>query len=501
MGTLSFLASRADTEDDIPSEWQERPAGWSGTPISGGRLGSEYEHHMEWSTPRRRALTISRMIRTSPTIALALDYLDGRVTGCKLHVPRTEQTNEAAAEALEMWLGLGKYADSGGRCMPDGGGMDDLLRHMLSARTYGNCLMAESWQYDKTLKLYFCTLHRRRQESYESYVTEPGTEKLVGIAQQLGYGSPSGADSRLLKLSDSCFIVYRGDQGWWDGKSILRACYGSWRSESLRLRQDDAAANKWSDPPLRAVLDVERFSRFAKGDDGSPITREDYVNEIADLKAKLENLHSEPTDGHIIVPDWWKLEELTSRSGAYDPSPLLLSCQHAQRSMAERLYISWLTQGRAGQGGSRSMVSTQAEVVDDATIDTLQWLLSALNRQTVHRFLRANFAGLKPGERPIVSFERASIKTPWWQTNAQAFAQFVSQSILTVSENDERAIRAASDLPAPPDDSPDALDRQAMQSGGRLKTPAGQREALKPGDSKKKANTFVDRLVERGDEE
>ncbi len=502
MGTLAFLASRHDKAEDIPEEWQERPAGWSGTPLNAGRLGSDYEHHVEWSTPRRRALTISRMIRTSPTIALALDYLDGRVTGCKLHVPRTEHTSEEAAEALEMWLGLGKYADGGGQCMPDGGGVDELLRHLLSARVYGNVVMAESWRYDKAESgLYLGTLHRRRQESYQSYLTEPGTENLIGIVQRLGYGAPVSSYDRLLKLDQSLFLVYRGDQGWWDGKSILRACYGAWRSEALRLRQDDNAANKWSDPPLRCILDVEKFARFCKADDSSPVTRQDYLDEVADLKSKLVNLHSESGEGHLIVPSWWTLEELTSRAAAYDPTPLLASAEHAQRTMAERLYISWLTQGRAGQGGSRSMVSTQAEVVEDATIDCLQWLLAALNRQTVRRFLRANFASLRPEERPIVSFERGSIKTPWWQTNAAAFAQFVSQSILTVSEADERAIRAASDLPPPPDNVPDAVDRQALQSGGRLRTPAGQREAEAPGKSKRKTNGFVNRLVERGADE
>ena len=91
--------------------------------------------------------------------------------------------------------------------------------------------------------------------------------------------------------------------------------------------------------------------------------------------------------------------------------------------------------------------------------------------------------------------------TPWWQTNAQAFAQFVSQGIVTVSPEDERAVRAASDLPEPSDDVPDQNDRIAMQAGGRLKTAQGQREIIEPGKSKKQPNKFVNRLVDADDEE
>ena len=58
-----LAADRAAEIMDLPAELPERPAGFSGTPIVGGRLGSEYEHLVEFATPRRRALTISRMLR------------------------------------------------------------------------------------------------------------------------------------------------------------------------------------------------------------------------------------------------------------------------------------------------------------------------------------------------------------------------------------------------------------------------------------------------------
>jgi hypothetical protein len=110
--------------------------------------------------------------------------------------------------------------------------------------------------------------------------------------------------------------------------------------------------------------------------------------------------------------------------------------------------------------------------------------------------MKANFSQLDRSQWPRVSFERGAISTPWWQTNAQAFAQFVSQGIVTVSPEDERAVRAASDLPEPPEETPSQVDRIAVQAGGRLKTAQGQREAAAPGQSKATANKFVQRLVD-----
>ena len=502
MAVLPFAASKTDMTDFLPSELPERPAGWYGTPITAGKLGGEYEHHTEFASPRRRALTVSRMLRTSAVLALSEELLTSRITAVKFHVQKKEDASEEAqraADALERWLGLGKYEDSGGHVM-EGGSIDDLVRHICSARIYGNVAMSEAWQYDEEHQLYFCTLHRRRQESYDSYITDANGERLVAITQRLSYVQSRYSKIRPLPMNETLFCVWRPDLGWYDGRSILRACYGNWRSEQLRYRQEDNAANSWSNPPLRCVLDMAQFTKFASPGDGAAVTRQDVTNEIASMKTKLASLHSD-TSGHIIYADFWKLEEVSSRSGAFDPEPLLRSSEHHQRAMAERLFTSSLvTQGRKGDGGSRSMVDTQSQVVTDATIDAAQWVVNCLNRQTVRRFLTVNFSGLPRDEWPILTFSRGSIVTPWWQRNAQSFATFVGQQILTMSEADEAAIRAASDLPPPPEDAPDVLDRKAMQVGGRLKTPAGQREALTPATSKPKKNSYVNRLVKREDD-
>ena len=114
--------------------------------------------------------------------------------------------------------------------------------------------------------------------------------------------------------------------------------------------------------------------------------------------------------------------------------------------------------------------------------------------------MKVNYASLDPSEMPIISFERNSVRTPFWMTNPGAFADFVSGSIITPTPSDERAIRASAGLPPPEEDAPSTLDRQAERAGGRLKTPGGQRESERPGESKKSKNRFVDRLVEREEE-
>jgi len=495
MSLLYTVASeKAEKLLQLPEELPGRPPGYSGAPLVAGRVGRDFEHHNEWSAPRARALLVGRMLRTSPILSLAEEYLTGRVTAVRLSVLRSEDTSEEAADAVERWLGVGKYQDSGGH-LGEEMTMELLLQHLMSARIYGNVAMAESWHYDEAAGLNWCHLHRRRQESYDAYVTEQGTERMVSLLQRVAVGR-GGLETRSIPRGQMLWLVHRPDVGWYDGRSVLRPVYGNWRSAQMRLALEDVLAARYAAPPQRGKLDVELFSKYASGESGGPVTRDDYSTELSHMQEQLKDLHSHE-NASVLFPSWWSLEEM-ARQHNYDPAPLIRSVEYHERAMAERLYIAWVIQGRESNG-SRSMVQTQSRVMEDATIDVLQWCLGALNRQTLRRFMRANFSQLSEDEYPIVSFERGSVIAPWWQQNAQAFSSFVQNQILTIGPEDERAIRAASELPPPAEDSPGVVDRLAAQAGGRLRTAAGQREAENPGESEPAPNEFVDRLVERED--
>ena len=91
MSTLYTISKdRAAEFLDLPEELPSVPAGYTGTRITGGKLGFEYEHNIEFRAPRRRALMIGRMLRTSAILSLAEEYLCGLVTKCKLSVKREE---------------------------------------------------------------------------------------------------------------------------------------------------------------------------------------------------------------------------------------------------------------------------------------------------------------------------------------------------------------------------------------------------------------------------
>ena len=478
---------------DLPEELPTRPAGYYGVNMIAGKI-SGFEHNFEFSSPRRRATMVTKMLRTSPVLSLAEDLITSRVTAVRLTVPRHPGVSEEAAQALEMWLGLGPYEDSGGR-MGDQMTPDNLIRHLMSSKMYGHVLLSESYSYNRDEQLYFIALHRRHQMSYDTYITEKeGAGRLLAVTQRYGHMG-NARRGRVLPLRESLWVV-NGVSNWHDGESVLRSVYPHWRSATMRYRLEDQLANKYADPPTVCTLDMESFFKYAHSDDGAPPTRQDLQGEIANLAERLTGLHSEES-GHLIIPSFWQLSERARHS--YDPSKLLDSASYHERVMAEKLFVSTLLQGREG-GGSYSMVKTQAELATSGIIDTLQSILSALNRQTVRRFLAVNFSNLKTSEYPYVSFERASIKTPWWQENSEAFASFVTAGILSATPEDERAIRAASDLPPiKDDDAPSALDRKATAAGGRLNTPAGQREAQRPGTSDRRANRFVNRLVQRGE--
>ena len=197
MTQISRGGGKASSYLDLPEELPTRPAGRYGVDLIGGRI-SGFEHNWEFSSPRSRAKMITKMLRTSPVLSLAEDLITSRVTAVRLTVPRHPGVSEEAAQALEMWMGLGPHTDSGGRM----GLMtpDDLIRHLMSAKMYGHVALSESWAYNRDEQLYFVSFHRRHQLSYDRYLTEgEGSGRLLAITQN--YGFSGGANNgRVLPL-------------------------------------------------------------------------------------------------------------------------------------------------------------------------------------------------------------------------------------------------------------------------------------------------------------
>ena len=469
----------------LPDQYPEAPDGHSGTPIVGGRQPREYEHNNRLSAMRDRALIHSQMMRTSHTISLAEELLTGLVTAARLRVDRTENTDEGAADALEWWLGLGRYENSGGRLGV--GTTDALVRHMMSARMYGNVLLSESWEYDKARGLYACALHRRRQTSYMHFIVDD-RERLIAVEQRL---DPLGRSSNaMLHIDRSLWMVNRPDIGWHRGESILRSVFGDWRDAQNGKRTLASIVHRHGDPPVIATLDVAKFTKALAADGLSP-TIELIGQEIADFESKVNGLASDQF-GHLIKADWWTVEPRSNHEVNFDG--IIGVINFHQRCIAERLYIAWVQQGRAGTGGSRAMVDTQSKVITDAVVDSLQWVVQGLNAQTVRRFLDVNFSNLSEEERPVVTFDVGSIRPPKWAENPTAFASMVAQRLITPTPALEQSLRARLDLPpAGEDELPGVDDRAAARAGGASRTPAGQRSISGGGK--------YNQLIERGDEE
>lgn len=479
---------RAREFRDMPAELLENPAGHEAHVI-GGRLDSDFEHNVEFLAPRRRALMISRMLRTSPIIALGESYLTSRATAVEYHIDRAGKSDEVC-DALESWLGVGDFRRTGGMMGQDFG-FDDLVRHCLSSVFFGHVAIAESYRFDGDL--YQIGFHRRRQESYHSYVMDKD-ERLIGIRQHAAHGAPANTRSTLIPLNECLWLVNRGDLVPHSGRSILRPCFGFWRSEQAAYSLLDLVISKYGDPPLKGTIDVERFTEYANGRDGAPPTRDAFDEEIRSMQNALTGLMSDES-AHLLYPDFWSFKEIASD---FNPSPILQCVSHFQRGISERLYIAWQTQGRMNDSGSRAMVSVQSEAVNDTTIDLCEYICTALNRQSIKRFLKINFSGLDESEYPTLSFAKASVKMPWWQRSSADFVNFIQAGVLSMTEEDERMIRMSSGLPPiSDDDAPDALDRLANRAGGRLNTVAGQREARTPAKSKPTKNKFVNRLVSK----
>jgi len=285
-------------------------------------------------------------------------------------------------------------------------------------------------------------------------------------------------------------MVSRHDIGWHRGESILRSVFGAWRDEQEGLRTLASIVHRHGDPPVIATLNVAEYAKVLAAD-GLAISVELIDQEMADFEAKVNGLSSDQF-GHLIKPTWWTIEPRSNQEVNFDG--IIGVINFHQRCIAERLYIAWVQQGRAGTGGSRAMVDTQSKVITDAVIDSLQWLVQGLNVQTASRFLDVNFSKLSEPQRPVITFDAGSIRPPKWAENPAAFAAMVGERLITPTPALEQALRARMDLPAADVDGlPSADDRAASRAGGASKTPAGQR-AIAGGDK-------YNQLIERGDEE
>lgn len=486
--TLYVDQEKAETLRGLPSEWPERPRGHAGTRDGG------VEHLAEWRGNYRRAATINRMLLTSPTVAGLVDSATQAVCSAHYHVREDEHTDEAAAEGLRRWLGLGKHR---GHSL-SGMSWVDLLSHMHSAVIFGHAALSFAPPPDsvKAHGLHFPRFRRLRQSTYESFTVTRDDEQLAALTQRAGLGRARVT----IPAGELLWLVHRADLGGdIDGLSVLRPVFAHWRSSQEAYAQEDVARARYAVPPLSAKLDAEAFSRFGSGESGAPPTKEDFEAEIKSIEATLRALRSKSGE-HVVLPSWVDVKMLTPNAD-FEPAPLLNSAGMHERRMAERFGESYRMQGRAGENGSRAMVQTQAEASRPAVAAKIEWMLGEFNRQAVATFIKINWPGLPRERWPAVDYERASVIPPKWLNNPAVVSGLIASGVITPFEGDEHAVRRMLELPEPPGDLPDALDRQAGRAGGRGRTRRGQAERRSPSGSKRAKNPHVSRLVPDDEEQ
>jgi hypothetical protein len=443
--TREALASAVFT--DPPS----RPAGHSGRPYLHGHRPPEYEHNRAISNDRQRALKYERMMRECAALHVGYGLMCDLLMTAGLSVRVGESTSEEAADLLARNFGLDKH-EGGGVCRKSS---DDIIRTMSTGLLFGSVVLAEDWE-QRDGAYHLADLHYRWPGSLQWWFSDEH-ERLTAIQQSPTAWTGSSAD--LVMPIDSVLYAARWpEMGGYQGVGMLRPCVGPYDTDRDAALQVDVTVQRYGTPSPVAKMDPELAERYFGGDEDA-VLRERNRMDIT-LREYLGHEHA-----RMVLAPWWSLDYYGG-SRIFDPGPINSVRLAAQREMLMVFGAQFLTVGGEGSSGSFSAIQVQADTASRAIRNHLDWMLSALNGQSVRRLLDANFgAALKREERPRLEYTGIGTK---------AFADVLDKLralygvALTPQAADEDALRAALDLPPLEDATRAAATPQVRQAGARV---------------------------------
>lgn len=479
---VASIPNRARTDGDAAP-------GYAGA-LSGGLSGTQrwrdWEHNRDLVTPRDRFRAYRKVARSHSVTAGSIDAAHVINASHMVEVEVGAGQSEEAATALRRYHGIGDAADDAPLC---GMAWHDLVAHFVDAAIqYGAQMLAVGYSEPGDDGLVAPVLEPRRIVNlWEYHMTPRGDLAAVELRSDAmhitgteGVYVPRFDDDGRVRL---IWGAWRGGTNiaageGFDGLPVLRSVLGD-AQDSLSFRQmmrvaaHLAAVGKW-----HAKVDFEKVGAEMFGHEWQSKSAEErgaaYRAYTSHIVSHLDYLANDVKPG--LVTGTHTEVGLLADGKAFDPARFIQPIDSTDRAVAERFWTAWLQQGRAGSGGSRSMVQTQSDMLFQAVSGYVEWVIGILRTQLHPTFYRLNFPNLPVEERP--SIKVSGLKTPEFIRNAEAFHGYLDRMGVPLGPEAVQRVFTAFGMPAPDvDDVPSAADQRAAAVGGALRTEAGQRAA------------------------
>lgn len=430
-------------------------AGLPPRPTRDARIPREFEHREAIRAPVDRALLFRKMRRTSGAVRRggeALRTSFGEITPV---IVAGDHTAEAARELLEEQWGLGDW-EGAGRCKKS---LGDIIKMCTIALEDGAFFLAPEWERVDG-RWWIIDLHVRHLDTItDVYEDEAG--RLVGFKQEVD-GRPAW-----VSIKDVLYVCYLPELGGPLGFGVLRTALGHWEDEQQGFRHQRVAKRRYAHPnPAGSIREgwEDYVREQLEAGDGS-----DWLKtEQEALGATLANYSAGSRDWVIPAP-WWRVDFIDAR---LDLTVMDAAISADERRIYELYGVGWLHQGRAGSGGTQSMVSEQKDHHRAWCRQGVGLAVDALNSQLVALLYEHNLPGLSTRERAALGFKGLEPKRSL--EDAQRLAIYNQMGAYNPSADDERALREAEGRPPmhPDVEALTPFDRGRIQP---RQTEAGQR--------------------------
>lgn len=462
----------------------DRAPGYAGT-LTAGTSGTtrrdDYEHNPDLLPVRARIRRLRKVPRSHPVAAHAVDTHQTLIASHHVEVVVDEGQSEEAGEALQALYGIGNEYDDAPLC---GMAWHDIVAHktMAPIQDGASALAVGYGEVDDDTGLTPALLEPRRMANVWEYHT---TDRGELTAVELRADAIHNTNSVMMPRYDEDGRV-RLIWGAWrggtnlaygeglEGLPIMRSVLGD-AEDGLDLRQmRRVAANRFAVGMPHVQVDFEKV--------GQEFFGSEWMAKPADEKRQFFNTYTTTINNHFgyiaNAPNGAAITgihtdvKMLGNGQLFDPGKFDAPINSTDRAVAERFWTAWLQQGRAGSGGSRSMVGTQADMMFRAVAGYVEWVIGVLRRQLHPTFWRINFPGLPVAERP--SIRVSGIQTPEFIKHAEALQGYLDRLGVAMPADGVKKVFGGFGLPAPEaGDVPTSADMRATAAGGSLRTPGG----------------------------
>jgi len=290
--------------------------------------------------------------------------------------------------------------------------------------------------------VYLERLYDRSHRAITAYLTDE-LEQLAGV-RMWGLGVTSGLGVVDIPLSQLLYLCFRprGDTDF-DGWGLWRPIAEEASDHSEIGNQLRIGARRYAVGDVDLALDLDIAQRV-----GIQTTEAWCTAEAARMEAWASA--RETGGGYVTRMPWWRLGTFGGAGSGgtgqgYNPAALVAQRDHYKAAIYEQLAAEYLQIGSQG-GGSYSAAEVKVSRAAAVARNLLDWVLSELHRQVVEPLLRINFPDLAPDEYPRIAV--SGLRAPVFVEHAALLVQFAQAGIVTKTDELERAVCEAFELPS-----------------------------------------------------